>query len=139
MTKLREAQAAPRTPSEEIIQANAALEVTVTDKKGRQITIRKPNILAEYRLVEAAGPELSKNQQWMGMAMPVLWVIAIAGDPVPMPRTKREIEALIQRLDSDGIEAITDKMIEIALPDGLPEESEEPATEGAFRDQIKNG
>lgn len=134
MAKLREAQAAPRTPSEEIIADNAPEELTVTDKRGRQIVIKKPNILAEYRLVEAAGADLSKNQQWMGMAMPILWVVSIAGDKVPMPRTKREIEALIQRLDSDGLEAITDKMIELVMPEGGEEETDE----AGFKEQLKN-
>lgn len=92
------------TPSEELI-AKAAAEQVVTDASGRVITLRKPSMLAQYRLVEMLG-ESAKNQVYMGMVLPLLYVTGINDDKLPALSTKREVEALIQRLDEAGIEAV---------------------------------
>ncbi len=92
------------TPSEELI-AKAAKEVTITDSAGRIIKLKKPGVLAQYRLVEVLG-ESAKNEVYMGMTMPLIFVSEIDGVSVPQPSTKREVEALIQRLDEHGIAAV---------------------------------
>lgn len=92
------------TPSQEITRA-ASAEHNVKDARGRTITLRKPGILAQYRLIETMG-ESAKNEVYMDMVMPVLFVSAIDGEPVPAPMKKSEVEALIQRLDEDGITAV---------------------------------
>ncbi len=92
------------TPSEELI-AKAAAEQVVEDSTGRIITLRKPGVLAQYRLVELLG-DAAKNQVYMGMVLPLLYVTGINDDKLKAPSTKREIEALIQRLDESGIEAV---------------------------------
>jgi hypothetical protein len=80
-------------------------EVQVQDARGRTITLRKPGVLAQYRLVEALG-EVAKNVTYVDMIFPLLFVSAIDGKTVPLPAKKSEIEALIQRLDEDGIAAV---------------------------------
>lgn len=80
-------------------------EIQVQDARGRTITLRKPGVLAQYRLVEALG-EVAKNVTYVDMIFPLLFVTAIDGATVPMPAKKSEIEALIQRLDEDGIAAV---------------------------------
>lgn len=92
------------SPSDQII-AKAAQTVTVKDSAGREITIKKPGILAQYRLVEVAG-ESAKNEVYMRMILPLIYVTAIDGDPVSQPANKLQLEALIQRLDEHGIVAI---------------------------------
>lgn len=92
------------SPSEELI-AKASAEQVVEDSTGRIITLRKPGVLAQYRLVEMLG-ETAKNQVYMGMVLPLLYVSAINDDKLPALSTKREVEALIQRLDEAGIEAV---------------------------------
>ncbi len=69
------------------------------------ITVKKPGVLAQYRIVEVVG-DSAKNEVYMGMVMPLLWVTEIDGEPVPPPGTKRELEALIQRLGEDGVSAL---------------------------------
>ena len=91
------------TPSEQLVKA-AQSEVTVTDGRGRVITLRKPGVLAQFRLVEALG-ESAANSVYMGMVLPLVYVAAIDGDPV-RSSTKREIEALIQRIDEAGVTAV---------------------------------
>lgn len=92
------------TPSAQAV-AKGNSELAVTDSKGRSIKLKKPGVLAQYRLIEALG-ESAKNEVYMGMVLPLIFVSEIDGDPVFLPTSKREIEALIQRLDEEGLEAV---------------------------------
>jgi hypothetical protein len=93
-----------QTPSEEVI-AKAVAETSVTDSLGRKITLKKPGVLAQYRLIEALG-DTAKNEVYMAMTLPLIFVTAIDGDTVLQPNTKREVEALIQRLGEEGVNAV---------------------------------
>jgi hypothetical protein len=92
------------TPSEQIVKA-ASADVLVTDKRGRSFKLKKPGVLAQFRLVEALG-DVAKNEVYMGMVLPLIFIVAIDDDPVVQPTSKLQVEALIQRLDEDGIEAV---------------------------------
>lgn len=92
------------TPSAQIIKA-AAKTFEVTDELGRTIALKKPGVLAQYRLVEAMG-NLAQNQAYMGMILPLIFITAIDGAPVATPGSKAEAEALIMRLDEEGIQAV---------------------------------
>lgn len=93
-------------PSEEVVKASAA-EVTVTDSRGRSISLKKPNLLSQYRLVEILG-EAGDYNAYRTMCLPLIYVSAIDGEAVFQPANKRELEALIQRLDEDGLIAINE-------------------------------
>lgn len=95
------------TPSEQLVKS-AQAEVTVTDGRGRVITLRKPGVLAQFRLVEAMG-ESASNSVYMSMILPLVYVASIDGDVV-RTGSKREIEALIQRLDEDGVTTVMEKV-----------------------------
>ena len=92
------------TPSQQIL-AKAQDSIVVVDARGRQITLRKPGVLGQFRLVEALG-KTAENIVYLNMALPIIFVAAIDGEPVIPPATKLEIEALLQRLDEDGLEAV---------------------------------
>lgn len=92
------------TTIEETIKP-ALAEVSVTDAKGRIIKLKKPAILAQFRIVEALG-DAAKNPVYVGMVLPVIYVAAIDDEPVDFPLTKLEVEAIIQRLDDDGFDAV---------------------------------
>jgi hypothetical protein len=104
MSKTPKLEILPTTPSAEVV-AKATAEVTVTDARGRVITLKKPGVLAQFRLVEALG-DSAKNQTYLGMVLPLIFVTAIDGDPVYQPSKKSEVEALIQQLNDEGIEAV---------------------------------
>jgi hypothetical protein len=91
-------------PSEELI-AQATSEVSIVDTKGRTIKIKKPGVLAQYRLVEILGDSAS-NQIYMNMVLPLIYVTQIDDDVLPALGSKREVESLIQRLDEDGISSV---------------------------------
>lgn len=103
-----------KRPSEEVVeQAN---KVTyVTDARGRRIGLKKPGILAQYRLVEMLG-DSARNEAFMGMILPVTFVVQIDDDEVPFPRTRRELDALIQRIDEDGLLAIQQGLVGMVIP-----------------------
>ena len=92
------------TPSEEIVKA-AMAEAKISDARGRAIVLRKPAALAQFRLMEAVG---GTNAGYISMCMPLIYVASIDGDPVSAIRTKGEVEALVQRLDEDGLVAVSD-------------------------------
>jgi hypothetical protein len=85
--------------------ARAAQEVAIVDARGRQITLRKPGILAQFRILEAAG-DSATNLTYVNMVLPLIFVAAIDGETVAQPATKTDLEALISRLDEEGIEAV---------------------------------
>jgi hypothetical protein len=78
---------------------------TETDSLGRVITLRKPGMLAQYRFVEMLGKS-ADSESYMGMTMPLRFVSAIDDDDKIPCGTKRELEALIQRLGEEGVEAV---------------------------------
>src|SRR5262249_29250775 len=62
--------------------------------------------LEEFRIMEAVGPELAANTTYMGMLNPLLYLAEIDGDAVQIPRTKLQIDALIQRAGREGFVAV---------------------------------
>lgn len=108
MTKVAVVKTEPgkvaETPSQQIV-GDAAKEYPIQDASGRTITLRKPGILAQYRLIETLG-DSARNEVYVSMVMPILFVTAIDGNAVTALSKKSEVEALIQRLDEDGITAV---------------------------------
>ena len=92
------------TPTQEIL-AKANEESFVIDSVGRTIKIKKPGVLSQYRLIEALG-DSAQNRTYMGMVLPLIYVTAIDDLAVNQPKTKLQVEALIQQLDEHGIRAV---------------------------------
>jgi Mg2+ and Co2+ transporter CorA len=81
--------------------------VTVTDAKGRVLTIRKLNAFDRMKLFQAAGPELSENSSWIAYALCAASVTATNGTLEPFPGSLRAIENMVKFLDDDGITAVS--------------------------------
>lgn len=92
------------TPSEQAV-AKAIEQVDIVDATGRSITLKRPGVLAQFRLVELLGDSAS-NQTYVGMCLPLIYVAAIDGDPVSRITTKIGLEGLIQRLSDEGVTAV---------------------------------
>lgn len=93
------------TPSAAII-AEAQAGRTVADADGRRIALKRLTALDRLRLFKAAGPYLSQNQPWLGMAALASSVTAIDDIPIPPPVTEQQIESLVARLGDNGISAV---------------------------------
>jgi hypothetical protein len=108
MTKLKVNEgevAAPASPSETMIQ-DALKAAVLTDERGRKISVRKPDPLAQFRLIKAVGPEYAANDTYMRMINPLIWIADIDDVPVLPPASDREVEALIVRLGDDGLATV---------------------------------
>lgn len=99
------APAEAETPSQTLVKASLQ-QVDVTDSRGRVLTVRRLGALDRMRLFAAAGAELSKNEQWIGLAALAASCVKIDGDQVPKPVSRLQIEALVERVDDEGFEAI---------------------------------
>lgn len=97
------------SPSAELI-AEARRETVATDARGRQIKLSKPNVLAQFRLVQLVGASNAENSVYMRMVAPLTYVAAIDGATVSAPTSMLELEALIGRLDEDGIAAVINQV-----------------------------
>lgn len=95
------------TPAQEAVR-QAAAEATVKDAQGRVLTLKRPSVLAQFQLVKMVGGAAAENQVYMAMILPLLYLAAIDGEAVRPPATQMQLDALIQRLDEDGITALAD-------------------------------
>lgn len=103
------------SPSAELV-AEAKKETVATDGRGRAIKLAKPNVLAQFRLVQLVGGQNAENSVYMRMVAPLTYVAAIDGVQVPSPTSMLELESLIGRLDEDGIAAVINKVNEVWGP-----------------------
>jgi hypothetical protein len=94
------------SPSARLVTAAQAAPV-VTDALGRRLTLRRMTALDKLRMFKAAGPLLTQNAAWMGLALLAASVTAIDDVPVPAPATEPQIEALVARLGDEGIAAVS--------------------------------
>ena len=78
----------------------------VTDARGRVLTVKRPNVLAQYRLVRTLGADAASNTPYLNMLMPLLYLHKLDGAEVSIGN-QREIDLLIQQLDDDGLVALT--------------------------------
>lgn len=99
----------PLSPSARIVAA-AEEQVVATDADGRTLLLRRMNALDRLRLFKAAGPVLSQNQYWLGMASLACSVVAIDGVPIPAPTNEQQIEGVVLRLGDAGIAAVAAAM-----------------------------
>ncbi len=105
------ADAAP-TPSKQII-AGATQPIEVTDSAGRRITLVKAKPLQKLRFIAAMGAN-SSNQLWVGTVGALMHVSSIDGAAVNTPATLGEIEALYQRLDEHGMDAVYEGVAQLS-------------------------
>jgi hypothetical protein len=79
---------------------------TVVDARGRFIKIKRLSALDRVRLFRALGSTDSENRMLGSYASTAAAVTELDGALVPFPSTSLQIDALIGRLDEDGLEAV---------------------------------
>lgn len=94
----------PETPTQAVVRV-ANETTTVTDARGRVLTIKKLGLLDRMRLMEIVGEENTNNGPYFGYTVLAYCVQSIDGDAIARPASKMALEALLQRLDDDGVEA----------------------------------
>lgn len=113
MSEVQKAPTITIKPSDEIIKV--ANNVVTVVAGSMTIGLKKPNVLRHYQIVKVVGAD-AKNEVYMGMVMPLLWIISIDGDDMPPIGSNRELEALISRIGEDGINAVVNHLNQQAEP-----------------------
>jgi hypothetical protein len=78
----------------------------VSDRSGRKMELRRVGVVEQLRLFKALGPELSENRAYFGLAKLAAAIAMIDDVPVPLPANEAGIEAVLERLGDDGVEAV---------------------------------
>jgi hypothetical protein len=116
-SQAQQAESQAMTPSERVVQDMLA-EFSVQDSRGRTFMLKKPDVLAQFDLIEALG-ELAKNDVYRMMCIPAIYVVSIDGVSAPAPTNKLQMRALISRIGEDGFAAI-----QKAIKDRFPQEDD---------------
>jgi hypothetical protein len=93
------------------------IPVSVTDKAGRILELRRFSVLDQLRLYKALGPELSENRAYLGLARVAAVVAVVDGVPLPFPIHEAAIEAALERLGEDGVQAVGEALLESETSD----------------------
>ena len=96
--------AAP-TPTQQVVEDANRVEYT-TDALGRTLGVTRLNAKLRRRVVKALSPSQGEKSQYLFMAMISCACVSIDGTPVPFPTSELQIDALIDRLEQEGMDAI---------------------------------
>lgn len=104
----------------------APTKETVTDSKGRVITLRQLDPLQQARLVMAVGGDVAANATYMnGFALPAAMVEYIDEDYYGLPGTIGQLEGMLKILGTEGMAAINLHML--AKFEAMKEEADKAA------------
>lgn len=84
---------------------------TVIDAKGRKLVARPLDALEEYRLAKIMG-ETGDSAWARNIALQAASVREFEGEVETFPNNDREIEAMVQRLGSEGFEALSKALVD---------------------------
>lgn len=92
------------TTSARIIADDNKIEYEV-DTRGRRIGVKKIKLVNAHRLARVVGGETASNNVAYLQVLSVASVVEIDGEMIPQPGTNLQVEALMTRLDFDGLTA----------------------------------
>lgn len=95
-------------PADEDVSRKVESAEGVVVVHGMRLKLRKPRAIAQLRLISLVGSEDAKNQVYMSLVSPLLWIEAIDDEPLGMFASKREMEAMFERIGEEGIVAISE-------------------------------
>jgi hypothetical protein len=94
------------------------------DKRGRRVGVKKLTFHDHYKMSKLLG-QFSANGTAMNDALMAASVVEIDGEPIPRAGTELQLEAIMIRLDWDGVAAATAALMRLAPPDS---EADQDAT-----------
>lgn len=80
--------------------------VMITDAKNRRLKLKRPTILQESRLIRVLGEDAENPTYLNAYALPAAMVVEIDGEPVNFPSNQIQLDAVLQRLDREGMAAV---------------------------------
>ena len=100
------------TPTQ-AVAASARATLVVIDARGRSITVRRLSPLARMNMIRIIPAADGEKAQYVGYCALACGVAEIDGERYPNPTSIRQIEAIVQTLDDDGLEAVGRGMQEL--------------------------
>jgi hypothetical protein len=93
------------SPSQAMVNdANKAF--SAKDARGRTIAVKKLKPWDRLKMLEVIGAGQSDNAMYVGYASLVFYVVKIDDEAIARPTSKLQVEALMQRLDDDGLDTV---------------------------------
>lgn len=109
MTKLSNISTEPSihqlTPTQ-VVVADANRIEYVTDARGHRLGVKRVNASLRRKVLKALSAESGEKGQLFVMAATACCCVSIDGVDVPFPATELQIDALIDRLEQEGLEAV---------------------------------
>jgi hypothetical protein len=93
------------TPTQQIVQDANRIEY-VTDSLGRVLGVKRINAKHRFRVVKALSTATGEKPQALFLALIACACCSVDGDQVPFPINEIQVEALISRLEQEGLDAI---------------------------------
>lgn len=93
------------TPTQQIVEDANRIEYT-TDSLGRTLGVTRLNAKLRRRVVKALSVEQGDKSQYLFMAMIACACVSIDGTPRPFPTNELQIDAQIDLLEQEGMDAI---------------------------------
>lgn len=116
VTVVQAGEVAAPTPSQTIVRAAPSRKaVDLTMSSGRVFTVRKLGPLDRMLASKAIGGDLVLNPLYSSYAMVACSITAVDAQPVAMPSTQSQIEALVNRIGDDWDE-LNDAMVTSFAP-----------------------
>lgn len=78
----------------------------VVDKLGHRLGVKRINASLRRRVLKALSAESGEKGRLLVMATVACCCVEIDGAPVPFPTTELQVEALIDRLEQEGLDAV---------------------------------
>jgi hypothetical protein len=100
-----------KTPSQQIVDDGNEIKF-VTDAKGRSIGVRKIKMSIRRRVLKTLTAASAGKGSYLGLCMMAASVDSIDGEKVAFPSTELQFDALIDRIDDEGLEAISSTMVD---------------------------
>jgi hypothetical protein len=92
-------------PSQAIINDANRIEY-VTDRLGRRLGVKRVSASLRRKVLKALSAESGEKGQLFVMAATACCCVDIDGVPVPFPTTELQIDALVDRLEQEGLDAV---------------------------------
>lgn len=100
-----------QTPSKEA-ESTASVDYEFVDDKGRKLKLKRPSVLAEIEFPLILGQEASANTIYLSRVIPLLYLDSIDGEKIQPFKSALDVQYLIQKLDHEGMDALTLACIE---------------------------
>lgn len=115
-------------PSQAIILDANRIEYAVDDL-GRKLGVKRISASLRRKVLKALSAESGEKGQLFVMAATACCCVSINGDPVPFPMSEIAVDALIDRLEQEGLDAVATTLALKFSP---------PKKEGEDKNELKN-